>query len=171
MSLTPETDLIRCHQDLEEGERFESWLEIRKMLFSGSPEDRHTLFPSFMEGTEITLGWVCFPWGKGKLFQDNWLTTSFSEPRAGGRSFSVVPDWCWIDPACWCAMTSQIFREWSKRFLFISIKPWRCNALQQMRKPLPNNNDKYNNDHVKSCGVFHDQSTCNKISCQASHSF
>ena len=58
---TPETDLIRCHQDLEEGERFESSDELRKMLFSGSPEGRYTLVPSFMEGTEITLSWVCFP--------------------------------------------------------------------------------------------------------------
>ena len=55
-----------------------------KMLFSGSPEGRYTLVPSFMEGTEITFSWVCFPWGKGKLFQDNCLATSFSEPWAGG---------------------------------------------------------------------------------------
>ena len=55
------------------------------MLFSGSPEGRSTLVPGFMEGTEITLSWVCFPQGKGKLFQDNCLATSFSEPRAGGR--------------------------------------------------------------------------------------
>ena len=55
------------------------------MLFSGSPEGRHTLVPGFMEGTEITLSWVCFPQGKGKLFQDNCLATSFSEPRVGGR--------------------------------------------------------------------------------------
>ena len=58
---TPETDLIRCHQDFEKGERFESSDELRKMLFSGSPEGRYTLVPSFMEGTEITLSWVCFP--------------------------------------------------------------------------------------------------------------
>ena len=56
---TPETDFIRCHQDLEEGERFESSDEIRKML-TCSPEGKYTLL-SFMEGTEITLSWVCFP--------------------------------------------------------------------------------------------------------------
>ena len=53
---TPETDLIGCHQDLEEGERFES-----SDLRFDSPEGGHPLFPSFMEGTEITLSWVCFP--------------------------------------------------------------------------------------------------------------
>ena len=56
----PETDLTRHHKDLEEGERFESSDELRKMLFSGSPEGICTLVPSFMEGTEITLRWVCF---------------------------------------------------------------------------------------------------------------
>jgi len=54
------------------------------MLFSGSPEDRHSLVPSFMEGTEIALSWVCFPRNKGKLFQNNCLATSFSEPWVGG---------------------------------------------------------------------------------------
>ena len=58
---TPETDLIRFHQDFEEGVRFESSDELRKMLFSGSPEGRYTLVPSFMEGIKITLSWVCFP--------------------------------------------------------------------------------------------------------------
>ena len=58
---TPGTDLIRCHQDLEEGERFERSDGLRKLLFSGSPEGRYTLVASFMEGTEITLSWVCFP--------------------------------------------------------------------------------------------------------------
>ena len=39
----PETDLTRCHQDLEEGDRFESTdLRLKKMLFSGSAEGRHT---------------------------------------------------------------------------------------------------------------------------------
>ncbi len=66
-------------------EVWEFRLELRKMLFSGSPEDRYTLVPSFMEGTEITLSWVCFPWGKGKLIQDNCLATGFSKPWAGGR--------------------------------------------------------------------------------------
>ena len=47
------------------------------MLFSGYPEGRYTLVLSFMEGTEITLSWVCF--------QNNCLATSFSESRAGGR--------------------------------------------------------------------------------------
>ena len=54
-------------------------------MISGSPESRYTLVPSFMEGTEITLSWVCFLSGKGKLFQDNCLATSFSKPRAGER--------------------------------------------------------------------------------------
>ena len=55
MEHIPETDLIRRHQDFEEGERFESSDELRKMLFSGSPEGRSTLVTSFIEGTEITL--------------------------------------------------------------------------------------------------------------------
>ena len=46
---TPETDLIRRHQDFQEGERFENSDEMRKMLLSGSPEGRYTLVPSFME--------------------------------------------------------------------------------------------------------------------------
>ena len=59
---TPETDLIRRHQDFEEGERFESLdLRLERCCFSGSPEGRYTLVPSFVEGTEITLSWVCFP--------------------------------------------------------------------------------------------------------------
>ena len=66
-------------------EVWEFRLEMRKILFSGSPEGRYTLVPSFIKGTETTLSWVCLPWGKGKLFQDNCLTTSFSEPRAGER--------------------------------------------------------------------------------------
>ena len=40
---TPETDLTRCHQVLEEVDKFEKFiLEIGQMLFSGSPESRHT---------------------------------------------------------------------------------------------------------------------------------
>ena len=59
---TPETDLIRCHQDLEEGERFESSdLSFERCCFSGSPEGRHTLILSLLEGTDIALSWVCFP--------------------------------------------------------------------------------------------------------------
>ena len=59
---TPETDLIRCHQDLEEGEMFESSdLRLERCCFFGSPEGRHTLVPNFMEATEMTLSWVCFP--------------------------------------------------------------------------------------------------------------
>ena len=38
---TPETDLTRHHQDLDEGDRFESSDEVEKMLFPGSPEGRH----------------------------------------------------------------------------------------------------------------------------------
>ena len=58
---TPETDLSRRHQDLEEGDRFEFRIEIGKMLFSGSPEGKHTLVPSFMEGTEIAFSWISLP--------------------------------------------------------------------------------------------------------------
>ena len=58
---SPETDLTRRHQDLEEGDRFESSDEIRKMLFSGSPEGRYTLVTSFVEGTEITFSWISLP--------------------------------------------------------------------------------------------------------------
>ena len=36
----------------------------------GSPEGRHTLVPSFVEGTEIAFSWISLPWGEGKLFQD-----------------------------------------------------------------------------------------------------
>ena len=38
------------------------------MLFSGSPEGRYTLVPSFMEGTEIAFIWIWLPfwWGEGR---------------------------------------------------------------------------------------------------------
>ena len=49
------------------------------MLFSGSPDGRHTLVMSFVEGTEIAFSWNCLPLGKGKLYQENCLTTSFSQ--------------------------------------------------------------------------------------------
>ena len=58
---TPETDITRCHQDLEDGDRFESSDEIRKMLFSGSPEGRHTLVLSFVEGAVIPFSRICLP--------------------------------------------------------------------------------------------------------------
>jgi len=58
---TPETDLTRCHQNLEKGDRFVSSDEIRKMLFPGSPQGRHTLVLSFVEGTEIAFSWICLP--------------------------------------------------------------------------------------------------------------
>ena len=58
---TPEMDLTRCHQDLEEGDRFESSEEIRKMLFFGSPEGRQTLVLSFVEGSEIAFSWISLP--------------------------------------------------------------------------------------------------------------
>ena len=58
---TPETDLIRRHQDLEEGERFDSSdLRLERCCFL-APLRLDTLVPSFLEGTEITLSWVCFP--------------------------------------------------------------------------------------------------------------
>ena len=41
---TPETDLIRLYQVLEEGDKFESSvLRLDRCLFSGSSESRHTL--------------------------------------------------------------------------------------------------------------------------------
>ena len=58
---TPETDLTGRHQDFEEGDRFENSDEIRKMLFPGSPEGRHTLVPSFVEGTEIACSRISLP--------------------------------------------------------------------------------------------------------------
>ena len=59
---TPETDLIRRHQDLEEGERFESSdLSLERCCFLALLRVDSELVPSFMEGTEITLSWVCFP--------------------------------------------------------------------------------------------------------------
>ena len=58
---SPETDLIRCHQDLEEGERIESSdLSLERCCFLALLRV-DTLVLSFMEGTEITLSWVCFP--------------------------------------------------------------------------------------------------------------
>ena len=58
---TPETDLIRCQQDLEEGERFESSdLRLGRSFFLALLRV-DTLVPSFVEGTEIALSWVCFP--------------------------------------------------------------------------------------------------------------
>ena len=51
----------------------------------GFPQGRHTLIPSFVEGTEIAFISMCFPRGEGKLFQDNCLTTSFSELWVEGR--------------------------------------------------------------------------------------
>ena len=58
---TPETDLIRHHQDLEEGERFEgSDLRLERCCFLALlGVDRLVL--SFMEGTEITLSWISLP--------------------------------------------------------------------------------------------------------------
>ena len=46
----PETDLTRCHQILEEGDKFESsFLRLGHMLFSGSLESGHTLVVGFVE--------------------------------------------------------------------------------------------------------------------------
>ena len=58
----PETDFIRRHQDLEEGERFESLdLTLERCCFLTLLRvDTHTLVPSFMEGSEITISWICF---------------------------------------------------------------------------------------------------------------
>ena len=56
-----ETDQTRRHHDLEEGDRFECSDEIRKMLFSGSSEGRHTLVLSFVEGTEIAFSSISLP--------------------------------------------------------------------------------------------------------------
>ena len=90
---TPETDLTRCHQDSEEGNRFESSDFRWETSFSGSPEGRHTLVPSFVEGTEIAFSRICLPWGKGKLFQVNCLTTTFSGPWEGRRVWQLKTRW------------------------------------------------------------------------------
>ena len=63
------------------------------MLFSGSPEGKHTLVPSFVEGTEIAFSWTRLSLGEGKLFQDNCLATSFSVPLAGGRLGQLKTRW------------------------------------------------------------------------------
>ena len=58
---TPETDLMRCHQHLKEGDRFESSdLRLERCCCLALLRV-DTLVLSFMEGTEITLSWVCFP--------------------------------------------------------------------------------------------------------------
>ena len=58
---TPETDLTRHHQDLEEGDMFESsdlrleiccFLALRKV---------DILVQSFVEGTEIDFSWISLP--------------------------------------------------------------------------------------------------------------
>ena len=58
---TPRTDLSRCHQDLEEGCRFESSdLRLERCCFLSFLRV-DTFVPSFVEGTEITLSWICLP--------------------------------------------------------------------------------------------------------------
>ena len=58
---TPETDLTRHHQDLEEGDRFESSdLKLERCCFLALLRCRHTVVSSFMEGTEIAFSWIGF---------------------------------------------------------------------------------------------------------------
>ena len=57
----PQTDLIRRHQHLEEGDGFESSDLRLERLFSGYPEGRYTLFPSFVEGIKIAFSWISLP--------------------------------------------------------------------------------------------------------------
>ena len=58
---TPETDVTRYHQDLEEGDRFESSdLRLERCCFLALLRE-DTLVPSCVEGTEIALSWVYFP--------------------------------------------------------------------------------------------------------------
>ena len=64
---TPETDFTIPHQDLEEGDRFESsYLRLEKLCFLAlQVVDTHlckdSSHPSFMEGTEIALIRICLP--------------------------------------------------------------------------------------------------------------
>jgi len=57
----PETDLTRCHQDLEEGDWFvSSDLRLENCCFMAFLRV-DTLVPSFVEGTEIAFSWICLP--------------------------------------------------------------------------------------------------------------
>ena len=58
---TPETELTRCHQDLEEGDRFESSdLRLERCCFLALLRVE-TLVLSFVEGNEIAFSWICLP--------------------------------------------------------------------------------------------------------------
>ena len=58
---TPETDLTRCHQDLEDGDRFESSdLRFKRCCFLALLRG-DTLVTSFVEGTEIAFSWMSLP--------------------------------------------------------------------------------------------------------------
>ena len=58
---TPETDLTRCYQGLEEGDRFESSdMRFERCCFLALLRV-HRLVPSFVEGSEITFSWICLP--------------------------------------------------------------------------------------------------------------
>ena len=83
---TPETDLIRCHQDFEERERFESSdLSSERCCFLALLRvDTHLLRALWKELRLPSVGFA-FHEAKANCFQDNCLATSFSEPRAGGR--------------------------------------------------------------------------------------
>ena len=58
---TPETDLTQHHQDLEEGDRFESSdLRLERCCFLALLRV-DTLVLSFVEGTEIVFSWIRLP--------------------------------------------------------------------------------------------------------------
>ena len=58
---TPETDLIKRHQDFEEGDRFQSSdLRFERCCFLALLRV-DTLVPSFVEGTEIACSLISLP--------------------------------------------------------------------------------------------------------------
>ena len=58
---TPETDLTKCHQDLEDGDRFESSdLRFKRCCFLAVLRG-DTLVTNFVEGTEIAFSWMSLP--------------------------------------------------------------------------------------------------------------
>ena len=90
---TLETDLTRCYQDLEEGDRFESSdLRLERCFLALLRVDTQLIL-SFVLRNEIAFFRICLPWGEGKLFQANCLTTSFSVSWAGGRAGQLKMRW------------------------------------------------------------------------------
>ena len=62
-------------------------LEMRNMLFPGSPEGRHTLVPSFKEETEIASVGFAFHAAKGSCF-----TTTVSPQASWYHGKDVTTD-------------------------------------------------------------------------------